>query len=50
MRFTIAIIALLSLTNAVRITDPEAEKAAAPAPPATKEAGIVKEALKTEDE
>ena len=57
MRFTIAIIALLSLTNAIRVeadpvstADPSAQAAAAPKAPATKEAAIVKEALKTEDE
>ena len=56
MKFSFAIVALLGLTSAIKIrgdapaVDPEAAAAAAPAPAATKEKGIVNEALKSEDD
>mgnify|MGYP000969114190 CR=1 FL=1 len=57
MKYSIVILALLGLTNAiqiqadpVKIEDEAAKKAAEPEAPKTKVAAIVKEALKTEDE
>ena len=57
MKFSFAIVALLGLTSAIKIrddapaaVDPEAKAAAAKAPAATKEKGIVDEALKSEDD
>jgi hypothetical protein len=65
MKYSLAIIALLGLTNAILIRDAPApaaaatpvpsddgaaEKAAEPEKPKTKVAAVVKEALKTDDE